>query len=227
MSRRAILVIAAVLVAAVSTALLAIYVRGAEARADARSDLVGVVVAAEAIAPGDTVAEAQAAGAFIEQARPESDVPEGAFGDLAQLADRSDEQFTTGVVENEIILSSQLSETQQSDLGIPPNQLAVAVQLDDSARVAGNIMSGSEVTLYATLSGAETRVLLDRAKVLSIGTEGSEDGTLVTLALTQEDAQRVVHAQANGTLYAALLGPDYQPSSIPPTTNENLFQGQP
>ncbi len=227
MSRRAILVIAAVLVAAVSTALLAIYVRGAEARADARDDLVGVLVAADPIEARTTVADAQTEGAFIEEARPQDDVPEGAIGNIAQLADLGEQQFITGIVEDEIILRSQLSETPLSDLGIPPDQVAVAVQLSDPARVAGNIMPTSEIALYVTLSGAETRVLLRRATVLSVGADGSDDGTLVTLALTQDDAQRVVHAQANGTLYAALVGPEYVPTTIPPTTNENLFQGQP
>ena len=227
MSRRAILVIAAVLVAAVSTALLAIYVRGAEARADARDDLARVLVAAQPIDARTTVADAQADGAFVEEARPEGDLPEGAIGNIAQLADLGEQEFVTGIVENEVILRSQLSETPLSDLGIPPDQVAVAVQLTDSARVAGNIMPASEIALYVTLSGADTRRLLDRATVLSVGADGSEDGTLVTLALTQEDAQRVVHAQANGTLYAALVGPEYAPAPIPPTTNENLFQGQP
>ena len=78
-----------------------------------------------------------------------------------------------------------------------------------------------------------TRVLLPKATVLAAGSTTvvpqsapAEElpKTLLTLAVDQSEAQKVIYASQNGELYFALLDEDSQVSSTEPgTTAENLF----
>ena len=62
MDRRRLLIVAAALVAALGTALVVIYARGADQRAEDRFEAVDVLVATQPITAGETVEAAQAAG---------------------------------------------------------------------------------------------------------------------------------------------------------------------
>ena len=64
MDRRKVLLVVAAVIAALGTLLVFLYVRGADTRADAQYGAVTVLRATKQIAPGETVAAAQAAGKF-------------------------------------------------------------------------------------------------------------------------------------------------------------------
>ncbi len=177
-----------------------------------------VLVAQEEIAAGTTVEQAQTNGAFVTEAFPEGMIPETAVLSIDGLEGRS---FDTTIAPGEPILTNHLTEVANTDL-VGADKLAVTVELGDSAGVGGQIVPNSNVMLFVTLGdGSETRVLLPRVKVVD------QEGALVTLEVTPTEAQALVHAQSLGTLYAALAGADVPASSIPATTTNNLFEGQP
>ena len=86
--------------------------------------------------------------------------------------------------------------------------------------------------------GDETRLLLASVKVLAIGNQtavpqdttdtGTEEAsvpkTILTIAVGQEDYQRVLFGSTHGKLNLGLLGKDAAPTTTVPATNEsNLF----
>jgi pilus assembly protein CpaB len=134
-----------------------------------------------------------------------------------------------------------------SPLGIPEGKMAISVNLTDPDRVAGFVNPGSEVAIFVTTvtggdaaagapagAGPATNVLLDRVTVLGVGsttpvttTTTAEDGTqqteqlprtLLTLALSQEDAQKVILASKTLDVTFALLTKDSSVSADAPTT---------
>ena len=99
----------------------------------------------------------------------------------------------------------------------------MSLTLSDPARVGTFVAPGSHIVLYDTVAGATatggaapvqagTHVLFDDVLVIAMGSHGSDarparrsrprphhqGGTLVTLALTPEQAPRLVHALQSG-----------------------------
>lgn len=246
MGRRTILLIAAILVAAAGTALVFVYARGADTRALGAQRLVAVLVATKAVAAGTSVAAAQSAGSFERREIAANSVVPQALADTSSVADLT---FLTAVVPGEQLLRTKVGQPQdQVRLPIPSGKIGISVQLDDPARVADFVAPGSEVAIFTTIastsnggSGApETRLLLERITVLAVGatttqstTVQSTDGqqqtsevpkTILTLALNQKEAQKLVFAIQNGQMYFGLLT---ESSKVVPgggTSGKNLFQ---
>ena len=124
----------------------------------------------------------------------------------------------------------------------------MSLNLDDPARVAGFVQPGSNVVVFLTTrerSGASTgqqttRVLLPSVEVIATGattvvtkttTSGDTAQTeqlpkaLLTLAVDQEQAQKIVFAQSQGPVTFGLLDPDSPTINVedPGTTADNLF----
>ena len=123
-----------------------------------------------------------------------------------------------------------------ANLVIPDDKMAVAVELTDFERVAGFVNPGSEVAIFGTAAapvrrlpdGTEqtlssvTRIILARVPVIGGGTtavgsrtptteEGAqvtevEPRTIITVAVTQEEAERLVLSDRTTDLTFALLG---------------------
>ena len=130
-----------------------------------------------------------------------------------------------------------------SELPLNPNQIAVSVQLGDPQRVAGFVQPGSNVAVFVTVNNVgsngqqTTRVLLGKAQVVAVGpttfsttsTRTASGATnteslpkaILTLALSQRDAQRLILASESGQLYFGLLSGNTQlnPGVIVNTTN--------
>ncbi len=68
-----------------------------------------------------------------------------------------------------------------STLSVPDGLLAISVQLGDPERVAGFVAPGSDVTIFATVSGGTdgasefTQVLLPEVQVIGVGTTTRDD----------------------------------------------------
>ena len=243
MGRRGILLTFAALIAALGTMLVFLYVRGADARAGQVYDTVDVLRAVKVIPAGETVEEAQAAGKFQLQPVPEGQLLAGYLSDTASLAGKV---ATTTIYPQEQIIASKFGGSVESSvLPIPKGMVAMSVNLTDPARVAGFVTPGSEVSIFMTGTDVAkgdpfARMLLDRVTVIGVGsttpgttTTTAEDGTavtevlpnaLITIAVTKEDAERVLFAVTNGELSFTLLTKD---STVPKgtgVTSANLFQ---
>lgn len=216
---------AAVLVALLGTALVFVYVRGADSRAQERYETVEVLKAAAPIAAGESIDQAAAAGKLALLPVAQGDVLPNAQTAIDSLTGLV---ATVPIYPGEQIITDKFGSEAEttSPLQIPKGMLAVSINLTDPARVAGFVNPGSEVTVFLTGTQegtglAFTRILLPRVTVLGVGSttptttttttaEGAQTTeqlprTLMTLAVDQKDAQKVLFASSNGELAFGLL----------------------
>ncbi|MEP6815364.1 MAG: Flp pilus assembly protein CpaB [Marmoricola sp.] len=209
MNRRKVLLIVAALVAALGTTVVFLYVRGADSRANQKFAAKQVLVANTAISPGETLAAAQSSGKIETKTVTAGSLVPGYLTDLSAITG-TDIALTT-IYPGEQILRSKFGTTaaSASTLTIPKQQIAISVNLDDPNRVAGFLNPGDKVTIFATKAGDRTRVLLPEATVIAVGTTtvvstttttptGAQTTeqlprTLLTLALNQTDAEKVIY----------------------------------
>ena len=144
------------------------------------------------------------------------------------------------------------TEILEGPLTVPSGKIAISVELSDPAKVGSFLRPGLFITVFNTvdtngtatdlpagtatdLPVRETRVLLTKVQVLGIAgyTAVEEvDATitettmfLVTLAVTQNEAERLVHAIQTGTLYFGLLSADTLVVPGAGVTDETIFSG--
>lgn len=243
MGRRTFLLVAALVVAAVGTTMVFLYVNGVNDRALANQHPVQILVATAPIAAGTTAAEAQSAGALEKRTVSRVSVAPGALSDITPIAD---EVALAPIFVGEQIIKAKFGQPgSTSNLPIPEGKLAVSVQLADPARVAGFVSPGSEVAIFLTIEGSRgadnevTRVLLPKVQVIATGattvvstTTTAEGETqteelpkaLLTLAVSQSEAQKVVYGSQHGQMYFGLLTADSKiDKSDTGVTNQNLF----
>lgn len=240
MDRRRLLVLGAAVVAVLGVAMVVAYARGADARAANRFDGVEVLVATKQIAVGESIEAAQAAGKVRTTKVSRDDVLDGAGDDAGAL---KGEVALVPIYPGEQLIEAKFGDTP-STLPIPPGKMAVSVDLTDAARVSGFLEPGSEVAVF--LNGTNpasgqtfTRLLLPRVTVLGVGSTAPEStsadgkdssaeklpGTLLTIAVDQADAQKVLYASSNGELAFALLNGDSKVRSASSgVTAANLFK---
>ena len=168
-------------------------------------------------------------------------MPPGALSDLTPVTDL----VTLGPVFAGQVLLQQIFGTQQQSGGgltLPEGTMGIAISLGDPERVAGFVKPGSQVALFTTAEGVggvaeqQTTILLPKVLVAAVGptvvaqpAEGSTNTeaiptAIMTLALTQEEAQKVILASQTTQLYMGLLDDKSEVDpEIPGTTSENLL----
>jgi pilus assembly protein CpaB len=246
MGRRTLLLIAALVVAALGTTGVFLYVNGVDKRAGADYQLVNILVATAPIPAGQTAQQASDLGAIDTReylAKSVEGLP--AMSDISAIATQA---ALAPIAAGQPILATMFGELADTSLlPIPDGKIAVAIQLGDPARVAGFVAPGSEVAIMLTTTspnGASqgqqaTRVLLDRVEVIATGattlvttTTGSGNAqqteqlpkAIMTLAVDQAQAQKIVFGQQAGDMYFALLGKDAKVDPKDPgATAKNLF----
>ena len=256
MGRRTVLLIAAIAVAALGTALVFMYANRADERAQAGAEQVEVLVATAGIAAGTTGAAVAESGTVQLQTLPAASVPPGALSDLTPVVDL----ITISTIFTGQVLIQDMFGTQQQTSGgltLPEGKSAVSIVLGDPQRVAGFVNPGSEVAIFRTgvppvgpgaaegteaaAPTAQTSVLLERVQVIAVGpttisstttTEGETTNTeaiptaILTLALDQEQAQKVILSTTEGQMYFALLDENSEiDPNLAPTTVDDL-QGE-
>ena len=232
MGRRAILLLVAVVIAALGATLVFLYVQGVEQKADDERDLVQVVGATETITAGESADDAMASGKidFIEV--PQDQLVDGYLTSTESL---SGTVALTTVYPGEQILQSRFgATTSEETLPIPKGLMAVSVQLTDPARVAGYVTPGSHVAIFLSATPEPidaqgnsqvlpdfTRLLFPEVEVIGVGsttlltsTTTDESGsqtteqiprTILTLAVTQAQAERIIFAAGHGEVSFGLL----------------------
>lgn len=219
MAKRIALLALAIILAAVGTGLVYTYARNADDRALSGQRPMEVVVAKSQILVGTSVQDAIAEGAFETRELPASAVVDNAVSDLTPVQDYV---ALTTLFPGQQVTSEMFGETVTavSSLVLPQGKIAASFQFSDPARVAGFVRPGSQVVVFVTTqsgTGVEvTRVLLPEALVIAVGpTALNQEGTrasssedvpqaLLTLALTDKEAAKLVYASQHGTLYLGL-----------------------
>lgn len=247
MDRRKLLLVVAAVVAALGVALVFVYAKGADNRAADKFDTVEVLVANKKISPGESFDDALESGKFELANVAKSQVLDG--------ADNESDQFEgtvalTTIYPNEQLIPVKFGGTDEVEasvtLPIPEGKIAISIAVEDAARVGYFIRPGAQVAVISTLidrttqAPIVTRTLLEKVVVLAAGDtsaiddgssddeeEGGEDGIkqLLTIAVSQRQAEQVRFAEKAGELSVALLN---SASTVKPdggVNEENLFPG--
>jgi pilus assembly protein CpaB len=267
--------LAAVLALLGVVAILA-YVRGANERAVNGLKAETVMVAAGAIPAGTSLSQAQQQHLLGTEKLPVSSLSSTTPAVQSVTAANEHLVMSSTVAKGQVLLQNMLAASTRvaasSGFVIPPNMVAVTVDLCVPAAVANYITPGSYVAVFDTLLGnasqaqascgsghqplssgaltntndAATVVVLPKVEVLAIGQNTGGQGTsgsssvaattdpassssssgdvLVTLAVDQGDAERLILLDELGIPYLALLGSN---SNVAPGGPVNLFPGQP
>jgi pilus assembly protein CpaB len=244
MGRRTIVLVSALLIAALGVLLVLLYVRGADNRAGSGRKTETVLVATQTIATGTTGEQAEADGLYTSKAISADSVAEGALTSIDEV--KSLVSLTTVFPGQQLVRAGWGQAQSVTSIPVPSGYLAVSVQLGDPQRVAGFLGPGSEVAVFATVpdpsatagnGGNVTTTLLRKVTVITVGnvapvTEASPSSSsssdtisraIVTLALTQEQAQKVIYAQSRGQLYLGLVSTGTTLAPLPPTSLQNLL----
>lgn len=256
MNRRLIVILSAVLLALLGAALVINYVRSADARAIASQQPVKVYVAEKLIPVGTTLKDAQRTQLIAETHVAAQALPKGALQDinpenntLLALSDIQPGEFLMSARFGNTPVGEKAIE-------VPPGMLAVSLQLSDPARVGKFVTPGSHIAILAThtikavgtdpevkalndLALTGTSPLLPDVQVIAMGdtplaapNQDSKDqaktpGFLVTVAVSPDDAVRLVHGINNYTLYAGLRGPDVKMDANTQANDATLFKFDP
>lgn len=249
MARRTILLSVAVVIAALGTTLVVLYVQGIDARATAGQQMVEVLTATDVIEPGESVADAQQAGKFEKSEVVRDDLTEGALSSTNAI----DGLVAIGTIfPGQQIIAQQFGKAgSEETLTIPDDKLAVSVELTDPERVAGFVTPGSHVAIFVSADPElykpdgttqklpqYTGLLLPDVQVIGVGTTSvsaqttkDEDGetteqiprTILTVAVDQGQAQRLIYAARNGDVSFALRTDKTEVSNEPGVTAANVM----
>lgn len=244
MDRRRILLVVAVLVAALGSALVFLYTKGADTRAEQKFDSVEVLRATAVINPGEKIEDAQAAGKLALQSVSQDSLLDG-YQTTTDSLNGTVSLSTIYPGEQIIAAKWGTSSAVQSTLQIDDTNMAATVNLTDPARVAGFVNPGSQVAVFWTGTDATTgqpmsKLLLARVTVLGVGsttpvstTTTDQSGqstteqlprTLLTLSLTQAQTQKVLLGMSTGELAFGLLTDQSAVTDAPETTAQTLFK---
>ncbi|GLZ30132.1 hypothetical protein Lesp02_23220 [Lentzea sp. NBRC 105346] len=249
MKRRMLTIGLTLLLAAVGTVSVLLYVRNADARALEGKRAVSVVVADQRVPAGTTASGAQQTGLLRLDKMPAESVPQNALtqidAELAKLV------ATADIQPGQLVLKSMFGEPKSAGAGlpIPDGQVAVTVELGVPQRVAGFVKAGSKIAVFDTYTAVDdksrtpsgagqaaalqvTRLLLPKLEVLAIGeptasgeksSGGGGGSALVTVAATQAEAERLIQRSQFGTLHLVLLTDNSQVTSGLGTDSKTVF----
>lgn len=258
----------AVALAAAGTAGVGLYAQSADARALAGQKVVEAYVAVEPVPEGTSAGSALVQGLIEPQKLASRTVPARALRTVGDSV--KDLVAASDVPAGSLVMKAVFTARDEADpngLDIPAGKIAVSVQLEDPARVAGLIEPGSKVAVFDTFTLLEegvntpsgerlgsarddvhgTRVVIPEATVLAIGqttrptstppaggtseggvadsstTADTDSAKLVTLVLTQAEAERLITVVQTGNPWFALLGDDSRVSNGSGVDTRRLF----
>jgi pilus assembly protein CpaB len=199
MSKRIVVAIAAVLLAAIGTVAVLAYAKGADRRALQGQQAISTYVVRKQVPAGTTARKALNDGLIVKELIASKGVPEGALTSM----DASYENLvaTTDLVPGELVLQSRFGTQPNVDgrLLVPDGKMAISVALDDPSHVGPFLTVGSHIAVFdtfnvlssngsaATPAGdhlqddhdfvRSTRVLVPDVVVLAVGTTTTVSGS--------------------------------------------------
>jgi pilus assembly protein CpaB len=175
-----------------------------------------------------------AASAVAKRPVPASLRPADAINAPAQLAGRTS---VRRIAKGEVVSTAAFGSSPAAPgagLQIPPGRNAVTMNLGPPQGVVHFAQPGDLINIYATLrgqTGATTKLLLSNVQVLANRAPGTQDTqtvtasgeVLLTLALTPDQAERVIFAKENGSLWFGLVRPGDKPAATGGRTANNVL----
>ncbi|MGE0405626.1 MAG: Flp pilus assembly protein CpaB [Candidatus Korobacteraceae bacterium] len=204
------------------------------AMGEVTSSTVPVVVMANEVTTGRTLAEEDLRLVNL----PLSDLPAGTFRDKADVVGRG---AMSPMVRNEPVLESKLA---AKDVGgglpamIPSGKRAVSVKVNDVVSVAGFVAPGTRVDVLATGNpdsnhdpeNVSTTTVLQNIAVLAAGTKlerntqgQSQSVPVITLLVSPEEAQKLTLASSEGRIQLSLRNPLDAELNQPPVLRNGML----
>ena len=173
-----------------------------------------VAVAARELAPGSTISSTDLTVARVR-------LPDGMAAQTVgepQLGTLVGRQVREPIHAQELVTRTRLS-APQTTLG--PGQVEVRLPLKPDAAVPDDLQAGDPVTILGTIAqgraGSGTRVLVQRAAVVSVrrdpqvgatGPSSTRPLSALTVVVSEQEAEALADARANGELTVLLAGPE-------------------
>jgi pilus assembly protein CpaB len=250
MQSRVLAILVSVVLAMVATAALVVYVNGADRRAISGQQPRLVWVAAQAIKAGTSGQSARNTGQIKQVEVPNKNVVDGAVISLTQIQNR---YAAVDIVAGEQLLQKRWVGAEDVAGGrllqIQPGYQALAIEMDLVRQVAGFVTPGDTVSLVLSMRrpgrGGElerSQFLLQNVQVLAVGatalanaaaqggagrvSQGKDQVAAVTLAVREDQVERVVYAAENGSIYMTLVAPDAKPTPSHDITADNVVEAQ-
>jgi pilus assembly protein CpaB len=204
--------------------------------------MVEILVASAPINAGTSAQDAADVGAL--EKRPFLAKSVRGLRALSDITPIATQVALSPIAVGEPILATQFGPPGESSrLPIPAGKIAVSVQLADPARVAGFVGPDSQVAIFLTApnpAGQQvTRLLVSPVRVIATGdttivpvnsgagSAAPNQGVaqaILTLAVSQTEAQKIVFGSQQGQLYFGLLGRDSKlDSSDEGASAKNLY----
>lgn len=204
----------AVLLAVIAGVAVYFYQTTADQRAIAGKEATTVLIAKSDIPAGVRLADAQAQGWIKQENYPTAALPSGTLSVVNST--NQDFVFSRAISKGHILLVAELGTKADatSQIAVPDDKIAITVNVDDPSRVANFLVPGSRVVLfYTNADNTKQSVLLPEVNVLAVGAVSTANAgatpqpasSLITLALDNLEAKKVILAQKNGSLYFGLL----------------------
>jgi pilus assembly protein CpaB len=249
MSRRTIALVLAVALAALATIALISYVRGLEDKAFEGVETTDVYVAKQDI-PAGVSGDTASQQALIEKRTVPAKVrPTGAISSLEQISGRL---AATQIYKDEIIVQQRFvvpGAAVKGVLPIPPGKQAVSIAVSGAPAVGGFVQPGDQVSLLVNVAnrtrtgtavtgagaGNITKYVLQNLDVIAVGSRivsstvapaqnGQEQQAgIFTFAVTPQQAEKLVFATLNTTVYFTLLPEKAPTARTNGATFANLF----
>lgn len=251
MDRRKLLLVVSAVVAVLGVALVFVYAKGADARAADKFETTEVLVAAKKVNPGESFDDALSAGKIVKQDVTEGQILDGASassdpfgGKLALTTIYPGEQLVP------VKFGGAGDVEAAATLPLPEGKLAISILVNDDGRVGKFLSPGAQVAIIftdidrATGEPEVSRVLLESVTLLAAGSTSSLNGDssdtssadapgakseeeiqqLLTLAVTQRQAEQLRFGEKDGELTAALINGASEVDETDDGVNEeNLF----
>ena len=235
MRTKAIVIVIALVLAGIATALAVNYVNSARSEVAASSEPIEVLVAQEDIPRGLSAEELIAKEMIVLQEVPQRYVAADAISSARAI---EGQVLNTPLSKGEQVTSARFAVPSSAGLAysVPSDQVAIAIPVDEVRGISRLVRPGDRVAVFVTLEngpeeeGDITRLLLPEAKVVAMGgslsseqaqaaadTEGGGGGAfaaadtetdaprVMTLSVTPVDAEKLVFAQETGKVWIALL----------------------
>ncbi len=191
--RRTLLVVASILVAAIGTTLVWLYVQGADARAreaaQSSVQLLPVYV---------STVEANAGESFGQLGPKRVQVPADVAAGAASPEQVAQEKLRVAVVPGTLLLSSMFTPGAS---GVEARQEAVSLTFGEPARVPSVLANDADVSLFELIPGQNAHLVVDHVRVRYVGPGPSQSGVppqIVTFQTTPEKARLIVDIASSG-----------------------------
>jgi Flp pilus assembly protein CpaB len=181
-----------------------------------------VLYAAKPIPAGTTGANAVGQGLVQGRAVQPGGKPANALADVSQLAGRS---AAAPIEAGEILTADRFppAQTRIGTVRIPPGKTALALQMANVPGVAGFAGAGDRIDVFGmskeTAKGPSARLILQGVEVLNVNGaalapaqgQPSAPGLVFLLAVTPQEAERLVYLTTFEQLYFSLVPKDQPP----------------